>query len=865
MRLYLTLILYSLLGVAYAATDTLYLIPQPKKVEIQKGRFVYYSLNPDTLISKVISNTTKEILPLYVHSKMSINWAIAKEIALGEEGYRLRVTPTKVMVTANTHAGLFYGTQTLAQLIKANSYENSIPCVTITDIPGFKIRAWQDDISRGPIPTLAFLKEQVRTMASYKMNAFMLYMENVVKLSKHPNLAPPDALTIDELKELIAYAKQYHVTVIGNFQSYGHFEKTLRVPGYEHLGENAFTLSPAKEEAYQFLSDAYSELVPLFDYEYFHVNCDEVMLGNQGASKQLVDSLGESGVYSYHLNRVNDLLKPYHKKMMLWGDMVAKDSVAISKLPKDAMVVSWGYGPMEKRADDLKPLVKAGVDFMVAPGVSCWSRIYPDISRSIINIYHYLHDGYQYGAKGFINTTWDDDGQNLFNNNWYGLLWGAHLGWNVPRYENADSAIAHREEHVAAFNQAFNRLHFGTTYNVAGLMRSVGNLNYGPVKNCMSTAAYWQTPLTDKTFYAESWERDNLNLIHTLDSLQKYELQTAAKNVAHNLHQVQMLYMATAYSHALANTNLLNVQMRPYVSVVDTSYPLYIFNEEIANSFFDRGTLAKSYRHFWGFENRPVYADTVTGYFLAYRDRLMVLNGTCILQPGDTLINGMRPIRLKSAFDNLPVYYTLNGTEPTAQSTLYTQPIAINSNVRIKARVIDSLKAYDVVEDTLVFHRGIGKLYKLNTEWTPKNPAYAAGGKLALLDGRRGNPKDFSDGRWQGYLDKDINVELDMGTATALTKITMGFGQLQPYGIMLPAQIEVSVSSDGTNYTLVKTSTHDVPGTKEERVLRDFEIDLTGTTARYIKVVAKNYGALPKGHFAEGKPSWLFADEIIVE
>lgn len=863
MRFYLVFLLCVLCVAAFAA-DTLYLIPTPKKVEINKGRFVYYGLNPDSLIDKVIGNTTAEIPPLAVHSKMYINWAIAKDKTLGAEGYRLRVTPTKITITANTHAGLFYGTQTLVQLIKANSFENSIPCVTITDTPDFKIRAWQDDISRGPIPTMDFLKEQVRVMSSYKMNAFMLYMENVVKLKAHPDLAPPDALTIDELKELIAYAKQYHVTVIGNFQSYGHFEKTLRVPGYENLGENAFTLSPAKEEAYKFLSDAYSELLPLFDYEYFHVNCDEVALGNKGPAKQLVDSLGESGVYAYHINRVNDLLKPYHKKMMLWGDMIVKDSIALSRVPKDAMVVSWGYGPTEKRADDLKPLVKAGLDFMVAPGVSCWSRIYPDISRSIINIYHYLHDGYKYGAKGFINTTWDDDGQNLFNNNWYGLLFGAHLGWNVPQYANTDSAIAHREEHVAIFNRAFNRLQFDTTYDVAALMRSVADLNYGPVKNCMSTAAYWQTPLTDKTYYPAGWEQDN-NEVFGLTNTLHDAARTLAEELSKNSNYLYLLDLAIYQSRAILNTNVANLYMRKHI--YNGTQKQFELNRTLAILKGNYDINLWEYKQFWNWENRPAYLDTVISYYNTHFEKLKEVPAVCILQPSDTLVNGVRPIRLQSAFDNLPVYYTLNGTEPTAHSTLYTQPIAVNSNVRIKARVIDSTKMYEVVEDTLVFHKGIGKLYKLNSEWTATNPAYAAGGRYALLDGRRGSPANFSDGRWQGYLDKDIDIVLDMGAPTAINKVTIGCGQLAAYGIMMPGEFYVTISNDGVNYE--DGAAIAIAGFSKEidynRLLEDIDINLEGKVARYIKVVIKNYGPLPKGHFAEGKPSWLFVDEIMVE
>ncbi len=170
-----------------------------------------------------------------------------------------------------------------------------------------------------------------------------------------------------------------------------------------------------------------------------------------------------------------------------------------------------------------------------------------------------------------------------------------------------------------------------------------------------------------------------------------------------------------------------------------------------------------------------------------------------------------------------------------------------------------------VESDSLIFHRGIGKLYKLNCQWSDKNTAYAAGGKYALLDGRRGSKNDFSDGRWQGYLGSDINVELDFGEVTTISKITMGFGQLMRYGILFPGKIEISTSADGINYPLINVTVNTIDPKIEERVTHDYLIDLNGVNTRYVKVVAKNSGPLPEWHYAKGKPSWLFADEIIVE
>ena len=241
--------------------------------------------------------------------------------------------------------------------------------MVVYDRPDMAMRGWQDDISRGPIPTMDFLKEEIRRMASFKLNTFTLYTEHVFKLKKHPEIAPADGITAEEIKELVSFAKDYHVDIIGNFQSFGHFDKILKVPGYQNLGENQSTLSPAKEESYKFLADVYSEIAPAYSSQYFHINCDEVELGD-GPSKRMIDSMGVGGVYAYHINRIDSLLKPYHKKIMMWGDIAVHNPQIIDRLPKDMIIVSWDYGPMESMDDEILPFVKSGFEFIVAPGVN---------------------------------------------------------------------------------------------------------------------------------------------------------------------------------------------------------------------------------------------------------------------------------------------------------------------------------------------------------------------------------------------------------------------------------------------------------------------------------------------------------------
>jgi len=134
----------------------------------------------------------------------SVEAALGKHLldlagGLGEQGYALAIRSSSIVIAGGGAAGAFYGVQTLKQIIRANATGKAIPCCEIVDWPQLRYRGWQDDISRGPIPTLDFLKRQIRNMSELKLNFFTMYTEHVFKLTKHPKIAPPDGITEDEV------------------------------------------------------------------------------------------------------------------------------------------------------------------------------------------------------------------------------------------------------------------------------------------------------------------------------------------------------------------------------------------------------------------------------------------------------------------------------------------------------------------------------------------------------------------------------------------------------------------------------------------------------------------------------------------
>ncbi len=349
------------------------------------------------------------------------------------ESYALGVAPDAVFCAAPADAGLYYGLQTLRQLIRANRRDGGLPCLRIRDWPSLRWRCFQDDWTRGPSPKPAVLTHQVDTGSYLKLNLFTYYMECQFAFRKHPQIGPKDgSIEPEELAALVAYAKPRFLDVLGNQQSFGHFGNILKHDEFAALRETPDVLSPVKEETYQLLDDMYSEVCPLVPFEMFNVCCDETWGLGTGPSKPLADQIGVGGVYVQHIRRVHDLLRDKHKKrMMMWGDIILQHPDKLDQIPEDTVMLTWGYGPAESFEGQIVPFAKSGYEFFVCPGVSNWSRILPDFAVAGTNIRNFVRDGAKHGAIGMLNTDWEDDGESLSAPTWHGDAWGAECAWNA--------------------------------------------------------------------------------------------------------------------------------------------------------------------------------------------------------------------------------------------------------------------------------------------------------------------------------------------------------------------------------------------------------------------------------------------------
>src|ERR1700733_206246 len=468
-----------LIALALAETpephNPLKLIPQPKEVQLHAGSF---RVKPTTRILVEFGHQAEdriaaETLAEEIHDRSGLKVSITgekpdakqerstivlarlqdqsvrnflaskglKADSIGDQGYLLYSDKTHLIVAANTGQGLFYGVQTLRQLLRQDDGKLICPAVSIRDWPSMEWRGVQDDISRGPIPTEDYMKRQIRTLAAFKVNVFALYMEHVFDFASQPLLAPKDAaLTPKEINALVDYARKLYVTILPEQQTFGHLHHMLKYEVYSDVAErpHGHVLTPTKEQSYNIIKAMYADLVPLFPGPFLHVGGDETFELGRGQTAARVSEVGLGRVYLEHMQKVFAILQPYHKQLMFWGDIALKYPQLLGILPKDMIAVPWDYDAKPSFDGIIKPYRDAGLPVVVAPGANNWSQVWPNLDVAFVNIRNFVRDGQNLGAVGMLNTTWNDDGESLYGMAWPALIFGAAAGW-----QSAESDIDH--------------------------------------------------------------------------------------------------------------------------------------------------------------------------------------------------------------------------------------------------------------------------------------------------------------------------------------------------------------------------------------------------------------------------------------
>ena len=207
------------------------------------------------------------------------------------------------------------------------------------------------------------------------------------------------------------------------------------------------------------------------------------------------------------------------------------------------------------------------------------------------------------------------------------------------------------------------------------------------------------------------------------------------------------------------------------------------------------------------------------------------------------------------------IRYTLDGTEPTVNSTLYTGAIVLQKSAKIRTAAFRDGKRSSVTSQDISFNKATACPVEL-LQPTHKNYTYKGG--ATLTDGLLGD-KGFGTGRWLGFSGNDLEAVIDLKQNTDVSSVSLNTCVDKGSWIFDARNIEVSVSADGKSFT--KVASKSLPALEEQTPdnIYTYELTFPQTTTRYVKVTATSEHNIPEWHGGKGKPAFLFVDEISVK
>ena len=214
-----------------------------------------------------------------------------------------------------------------------------------------------------------------------------------------------------------------------------------------------------------------------------------------------------------------------------------------------------------------------------------------------------------------------------------------------------------------------------------------------------------------------------------------------------------------------------------------------------------------------------------------------------------------------STLGDIPVYYTLDSSEPTTASTPYTGPIEFTSSCTFKAKGIGESHETRVYTEKIFFSKATAKPITLIQ---PVHRNYTFNGAITLVDGLKGTP-NYRTGRWLGFSENDFEAVIDLQKATEIKSVAFDTSVDKSDWVFDIRGIEISVSNDGENYK--KVLDNDYPSLTDEdpNIIYNHRFKLKPTVARFVKIKALVEHSIPAWHPAKGMPAFIFIDEIMIE
>ena len=457
------------------------LIPQPQKMEIMGGKGLLYSelsfiFTKDNSIIPILGSLVGS-LPQYAMKGKGICLQLSNEASIpdSEEGYILELNDNRVLIQARNQKGLFYGCQTLEQLMEdSRDFNMRIPCMKITDFPAIAYRAIHFD-TKHHLDRTEYYYRAIDKLARYKINAVIWEIEDKLRYTRRPEIGAPNAISKQEVVAICRYAQERNVEISPLVQGLGHAGFILK--HHWELRENPasdWEFCPSDPRIYELQFDLYEDALEAMPYgRYLHVGGDEITaIGIDARCKATGKNAFE--LQMIWLQKVCDFAVKHNRIPIFWDDMPLKyaglwdiingdDSgaeldkkwntknldEAINLFPKECVYMRWNYGDATKPAHIrlLNWYHSKGLKVMGATAASDGgSPFLPRGNSKIADIQGFSKLVAENKLEGILSTTWDD-GSPHWETVWRGWIAQGEYGWNpVSRdIKSFKSAYAQRE------------------------------------------------------------------------------------------------------------------------------------------------------------------------------------------------------------------------------------------------------------------------------------------------------------------------------------------------------------------------------------------------------------------------------------
>lgn len=461
------------------------IIPKPLITEQGTGQFIMdmttaISIRPSDGLEK-LSKELNDFVAAETGIKLACRPADRNSIVFSYETteycYELLISDDIVKIFAEEEVGLFYGLQSLKQLISIHG--RKLPALHIKDRPSFEDRGFYHDVTRGKVPTLGTLKDLVDKMSYFKLNQLQLYIEHTyIYRGQSEVWSVTDPLSADEIMALDAYCAERHIELVPSISTFGHLYEALQSDSFGSMSEMGqlegfsfvdrmahHTLDVTQEASLEFVERMIDDFIPLVRSNRFNICADETFDLGEGKNRDLAESVGKSRMYVDFLNKIIAHVKGHGKEVMFWGDVILNHPEHINDLPGDLICLNWCYGEVYPE-ENVKAISEAGFRQYLCPGACGWNTLMNMHENAYKNIEMMTAHGMKYESMGILNTDWGDFGHwNFIYNSFPSMIYGAAFSWGDRRS-------------FAEMNASINSVFYRTDHDIMKLVTDISDAHY---------------------------------------------------------------------------------------------------------------------------------------------------------------------------------------------------------------------------------------------------------------------------------------------------------------------------------------------------------------------------------------------------